>query len=100
MSKTAILLLIVAIGLGLYVWFFNPPARARAQAAFEDPRTFFVELYATGSASIQNIFSTNDEGASSSGSGSTAQGSFDLPTIWQGIREFWLSLTARFKSET
>ena len=45
MFRLSILLLILAVGLAAFIWV-NPPARERAEAAWDTTRTFFVELYA------------------------------------------------------
>jgi len=104
-SRLTFLLLILAIGLGVYIWF-NPPARERTQAAWESARAYAVELYARVSPSIQNLFSGGDEAASNEASRSSADGSdgggstFNLSTIWKSVQSIWLNIAARFKAET
>lgn len=55
MSRAITLLLILAIGLSLFV-YFNADARAQADAAWQETRSTLIDLYANASVSIKEIF--------------------------------------------
>jgi len=55
MSQATSLLLILAIGLGLFV-YFNADARAQADAAWQETRSTLIDLYANASVSIKEMF--------------------------------------------
>jgi len=112
MSKLTLMVLILAVGLGLFVWF-NPPARERAEAAWDDARTYAVQFYARISPSFEGLFSTSDEPSggetasaeSSSGSGAGGESgdglgfALSLDSVVQSMRDVWLSFTARLGLE-
>jgi len=59
MSQAIILLLILAIGLGLFL-YFNADAREQATAAWQDTQSTLIDLYANASVSIKEIFKNGD----------------------------------------
>jgi hypothetical protein len=62
MSRATTLLLILALGLGLFV-YFNADARVQASAAWQDTRSTLIDLYANASVSIKELL--NNDGSKS-----------------------------------
>ena len=103
MSKTTSLLVVLALALGVFI-ALNPEARERANTAWQDTHSFFVELYAKISPSIQELFTGDEEMASkpqSSRSGASrgsSRDSLDTSVILKSLHELWIDINARIRA--
>ena len=114
MTRTTILLVLLALAAGFYIGY-NPVTRQKATQAWQETRTFFVGLGARFTSSIETM-SAKVQGVASNGQAAPSDSpshmnggksgnvesqpgdSFDISTLWRGLRGIWLELTARLKT--
>ncbi len=103
MTRTTSVLIILALALGLFI-YFNTDAREQAQETWQDTRTFFVEVYANVSTSLKDLFSSgegaskNERNVQSGKEGESPGMAFDTSTFLMSLRQLWLEISSRFEA--
>jgi uncharacterized membrane protein YraQ (UPF0718 family) len=100
MSKSAVLLLIAAVVIGLLV-AFNPEARQKALQSWDVAKTTFVKVETDVSVKVHDwAAQQNADQQSDSGSNPNPfavawkQISSTLEAFWNSLQKFWAQLTA------
>jgi hypothetical protein len=101
MSKSAALLLVAAIVIGLLV-AFNPQARQKASQSWDTAKTAFVKVETNVSAQVHD-WAAQQKSSQQTDSGSKPdpfavawkQISSTLEAFWSSLQKLWLQLTAK-----
>lgn len=99
MLKFGTVLLVLGIALGLWI-AFNPQAHQKAVQSWEDAKASFIQMEAKVSATTHGWaldLKANGQGGTQQVNNVWKEFTSMLTTLWDSLRQLWVSLTTRLR---